>query len=153
MERTRPNPRERRGRIRAVTRPARIRVLIVDDHTLFAEMLMLTLGVDDRIDVVGHALDGVEAIELAEVLRPDVILMDLHMPVLDGIEATGCLRRAVPTPRVVMLTASRSPADRTRAREAGAVGYVTKDCSAVRLLDAVFDAACTVAPATSWTAA
>ena len=67
---------------------ATVRVLIVDDHALFAEALMLTLGIDERIEVVAHAANGAEAITLTRTLRPDVVLMDLHMPGMDGIEAT-----------------------------------------------------------------
>ena len=65
-----------------------VRVLVVDDHALFAEALMLTLGIDDRIQVVGSASSGTEAVALAKALNPDVVLMDLHMPSMDGIEAT-----------------------------------------------------------------
>src|SRR5258708_27382571 len=86
-----------------------VRVLVVDDHALFAEALMLTLGIDDRIEVVGSASSGVEAVSLAEVLRPDVVLMDVHMPSMDGIEATRRVRNVSPGSRVVMVTAARSP--------------------------------------------
>jgi DNA-binding NarL/FixJ family response regulator len=116
-----------------------IRVLIVDDHALFAEALMLTLGIDARIDVVGHASNGREALTLARTLRPDVVLMDLHMPGMDGIEATKALLRVLPAVRVVMVTAADAPRLRQRAREAGAVRYVTKDTSACDLLDAVIE--------------
>jgi DNA-binding NarL/FixJ family response regulator len=124
-------------RLRAVRRA--IRVLIVDDHALFAEALMLTLGIDRRIDVVGHASDGHEALALARTLRPDVVLMDLHMPRMDGIQATRALRRALPTARVVMLTASKAPQCRQWSREAGAIRYVTKDTAAADLLDTVVE--------------
>ena len=63
-------------------------MLVVDDHALFAEALMLTLGIDERIEVIGSASSGVEAVSLAEAMRPDVVLMDVHMPTMDGIEAT-----------------------------------------------------------------
>jgi len=74
-----------------------VRVLVVDDHALFAEALMLTLGIDERIEVIGSASSGVEAVSLAEAMRPDVVLMDVHMPTMDGIEATrrfGACRRS-----------------------------------------------------------
>jgi DNA-binding NarL/FixJ family response regulator len=118
-----------------------VRVLIVDDHALFAEALMLTLGIDDRIDVVGHASSGREGLTLARTLRPDVVLMDLHMPGMDGIEATKALLRVLPAVRVVMVTAADAPRCRQRAREAGAVRYVTKDTSARDLLDTVIEVA------------
>jgi DNA-binding NarL/FixJ family response regulator len=119
-------------------RPA-IRVLIVDDHALFAEALMLTLGIDDRIDVVGHASDGQDAVALTRTLRPDVVLMDLHMPGMDGIQTTKAVLREVPSARVVMVTASHAPQCRQWAREAGAVRYVTKDTAACDLLDTVVE--------------
>src|SRR5512132_3457608 len=99
--------RRERRRLTAVRPP--IRVLVVDDHALFAEALMLTLGIDDRIEVVGSASSGVEAVSLAEALRPDVVLMDVHMPSMDGIEATRRVRNVSPGSRVVMVTAARSP--------------------------------------------
>src|SRR5204863_354418 len=74
-------------RLEARTRP--VRVLIVDDHALFAEALMLTLGIDRRIEVVGHASNGVEAVSLARALEPEVVLMDLHMPRMDGAIVTA----------------------------------------------------------------
>ncbi len=116
-------------------------MLIVDDHALFAEALMLTLGIDDRLEVVGHAANGVEALTLARALRPDVVLMDLHMPGMDGIQATKALRQSLPAVRVVMLTASHAPEHVRWAREAGAVRYATKDTSALELLDIVLDVA------------
>jgi two-component system, NarL family, response regulator DesR len=118
-----------------------VRVLIVDDHALFAEALMLTLTIDSRIDVVGHAAGGQEALALARSLRPDVVLMDLHMPGMDGIEATRELLRVLPTVRIVMVTASSAPRSMRLAREAGAVRYLTKDSPARDLLDAVVEVA------------
>jgi DNA-binding NarL/FixJ family response regulator len=117
-----------------------VRVLVVDDHALFAEALMLTLGIDDRIEVVGSASSGVEAVSLAEVLRPDVVLMDVHMPSMDGIEATRRVRNVSPGSRVVMVTAARSPEVAHHALAAGAERCLTKDTPAVRLIDAILDA-------------
>jgi DNA-binding NarL/FixJ family response regulator len=132
--------RDRNG-LRAVR--AKVRVLIVDDHALFAEALMLTLGIDERIEVVAHAPSGAEAITFARTLRPDVVLMDLHMPGMDGIEATKAVRRVWPRAHVVIVTASTSPQARQWAYEAGAVRYVTKDTPALELLDTVVAVAST----------
>ena len=93
-----------------------VRVLIADDHLLFAEALELTLAADKRVEVVGKAQDGKSAVEQAGSLRPDVILMDLDMPVLDGIQATRTVRRFIPDCRVAVLTASLLPEDALRAR-------------------------------------
>ncbi len=116
-----------------------VRVLIADDHSLFAEALEAILSADERVDVVGRALDGGQAVELARKLKPDVVLMDVSMPVLDGFEATREIRDVVEKVRVLMLTGSNSRADVDRSREVGASGYVTKDRIASELLDAIVD--------------
>ena len=118
-----------------------VRVLIADDHRLFAEALEAILEGDSRIEVVGHAGDGGEAVELAETLSPDVILMDISMRVMDGFEATRRIRDRTPAACILMLTGSNATADIDRARRAGAVGYVTKDRIAAELIDAIVDAA------------
>jgi DNA-binding NarL/FixJ family response regulator len=100
---------------------------------------MLTLGIDDRIQVVGSASSGVEAVSLAKALRPDVVLMDVHMPTMDGIEATRLVRRVSPGSRVIIVTASRSPEVALHALAAGAERCLTKDTSAVKLIDTVLD--------------
>ena len=100
-----------------------VRVLVVDDHALFAEALMLTLGIDERIEVVGSASSGIEGVSLAEALRPDVVLMDVHMP----------------STRVVMVTAARSPQIAFHALAAGAERCLTKDTPALKLIDAILD--------------
>ena len=102
------------------------RVLLVDDDRLFAESVAVTLGRDGRIDVVGIAADGAEAIDLAEQLAPDLVLMDIAMPGLDGIAATRAIRERSPTTRVVMLTASTGRSDEEASGEAGAIGYLGK---------------------------
>jgi len=112
-------------------------VLVVDDHALFAEALMLTLAIDERIEVVGCASSGAEAIALTAALRPDVVLMDVHMPNVDGIEATRRIRRLSPCPEVMMLTAETSAETKRYALAAGASQYVTKDTPARLLIEAV----------------
>ncbi|HEY3207272.1 MAG TPA: response regulator transcription factor [Gaiellaceae bacterium] len=118
-----------------------IRVLIADDHRLFAEALEAILSGESRVDVVGRARNGAEALELSLELEPDVVLMDISMPVMDGIEATRRIRESRPKACVVMLTGSSSAADVDRSRDAGAVGYVTKDRIASELVEAIVDAA------------
>src|SRR4051794_12401893 len=102
-----------------------VRVLIADDHALFAEALQAILGTDERFQVVGLARDGRQAVEQARQLTPDVVLMDISMPVMDGLEAAEELSDAGCD--VLMLTGSNARADVDRARTAGAAGYVTKD--------------------------
>ena len=121
--------------------PKEIRVLIADDHRLFAEALEAILGADERISVVGRAGDGVEAVELARELKPDVILMDLSMPALDGFEATREIRESDDRVRVLVLTGSNSRADVDRSRQAGASGYVTKDRIASELVESIVEVA------------
>jgi DNA-binding NarL/FixJ family response regulator len=120
---------------------AAIRVLIADDHRLFAEALEAILVGDDRITVVGHAGDGEEAVRLASELTPDVVLMDISMPVMDGIEAAHTIRETDGGAQVLMLTGSNSRSDVDRARQAGAAGYVTKDRIAAELIDAIVEIA------------
>jgi DNA-binding NarL/FixJ family response regulator len=118
-----------------------IRVLIADDHRLFAEALEAILGGESSIEVVGRARNGAEAVELALELQPDIVLMDISMPVMDGIEATRRIREARTDACVLMLTGSNAAADVDRAREAGAAGYVTKDRIASQLIDAIVEIA------------
>ena len=123
----------------AVNVPEGIRVLIADDHRLFGQALESILATDDRLEVVGHAGDGSEAVQLALAVDPDVILMDISMPIMDGFQATKQIRKQRPHARVLMLTASNSRTDLDRARKAGAAGYVTKDRIAAELIDAIIE--------------
>src|ERR671928_510890 len=111
----------------ATNLPDSINVLIADDHRLFAQALEAILDTDERINVAGHARDGREAVELAKRLEPDVVLMDIAMPVMDGFQATRQILKDRPSTSVLMLTGSNSRSDVDRARKAGAAGYVTKD--------------------------
>ena len=126
---------------KATTRTRLIRVLIADDHLLFTEALEAILAGDDRIEVAGRARDGEEAVELARTIEPDIVLMDVSMPVLDGIEATREIRAAGSDAAILMLTGSNSRSDVDRAREAGASGYVTKDRIASELVEAIIEVA------------
>jgi DNA-binding NarL/FixJ family response regulator len=103
------------------------RVLLVDDDPFFAEALSTLLGRDDRIKVVGSAGNGAEALALAEELRPNVVLMDVHMPVMDGFEATRRIRASFPGTRVVFLTSTSSPEIAEQAFLSGGDGFLTKD--------------------------
>jgi DNA-binding NarL/FixJ family response regulator len=123
----------------AVNIPQTIRVLIADDHRLFAQALEAILATDERIEVAGHAGDGAEAVRLALTLEPDVILMDIAMPVMDGFQATKQIRKQQSKACILMLTGSNSRTDVDRAREAGAAGYVTKDRIAAELIDAILE--------------
>ena len=118
-----------------------VRVLIADDHRLFAEALEAVLSSEQRIEVVGRAADGGEAVELARKLEPDVVALDISMPVMDGFEAAAAMERLERPPAVLMLTGSNAPADVDRARRAGAKGYITKDAIAASLVDAILAAA------------
>jgi DNA-binding NarL/FixJ family response regulator len=120
-------------------KPKPLRVLIADDHRLFAEALQAILASDERMEVVGQASDGREAVRLARTLGPDVVLMDVSMPVLDGFEATREIRAGSDGARVLMLTGSNSRADVDRSREAGASGYITKDRIASELVAAIVE--------------
>jgi DNA-binding NarL/FixJ family response regulator len=102
-------------------------VLVADDHALFRRGLEMVLQVEDGIDVVGEAADGHEALERAEELLPDVILMDVRMPKKTGIEACLAIKESVPSTRIVMLTISDEESDLFEAVRAGANGYLLKD--------------------------
>ena len=114
-----------------------IRVLIVDDHAVVREGLRTFLELQDGIDVVGEAGDGVQALEQAAALSPDVILMDLVMPRLDGVAAMRKLRRRAPRSRVIVLTSFLDDDRLMPALQAGAAGYLLKDVEPAQLARAV----------------
>jgi DNA-binding NarL/FixJ family response regulator len=118
-----------------------VRVLLVDDQALFREALSTLLEVRPEIEVVGEAGDGAEALGRAARTRPDVVLMDLRMPVLDGIAATRRLRTEQPDVKVLALTTFDGDEEVFAALRAGAVGYLLKDVSGDRLVETVRAAA------------
>ncbi|HEY9408135.1 MAG TPA: response regulator transcription factor [Jiangellaceae bacterium] len=114
-----------------------LRLLLVDDHPVVRTGLAGMLAAEDDIDVVGEAGNGEEAVAMARELRPDVVLMDLRMPRLDGAEATALIVAELPRVRVLVLTTYDNDADIVRAVEAGATGYLLKDTPRDALADAV----------------
>ena len=118
-----------------------IRVLIVDDHSVVRQGLRMFLGSDPELEVVGEARDGAEAISLTRQLQPDVVLMDLLMPGMDGIAATRVIRRDLPDAEVVALTSVLEDVAVIDAMRAGAIGYLLKDTDAHELRRAIKAAA------------
>jgi DNA-binding NarL/FixJ family response regulator len=118
-----------------------VRVVLADDESLFVEALAALLERDERIEVVGRAHDGLEALRLAATLRPDVILMGLDMPRINGIGATRRINADYPLTQVVIVTGSTSQEDVERAREAGAAAYITKDRLATELAETLVEIA------------
>jgi DNA-binding NarL/FixJ family response regulator len=114
-----------------------VRVLAADDQRVVREGLAMLLGLLPGVEVVGTAADGEEALALAAELRPDVVLMDLRMPRVDGVEATRRLRAAHPSVSVVVLTTYADDRSVIQALQAGAVGYLTKDASAAEIQQAL----------------
>lgn len=118
-----------------------VRVLLVDDHAVVRQGLKLFLGLDPQIEVVGEAANGEEALAEAERLTPDVIVMDLMMPVMDGITATRQLRKLLPDTEIIALTSTLEEHKVNGAIEAGAISYMLKDASSDTLADAIHAAA------------
>ena len=119
----------------------RVRLLVVDDHPVVRSGIVGMLSGEPDLQVVGQAADGAEAIALTAELVPDVILMDLRMPGLDGVEATRRISSRPDAPRVVVLTTYDTDGDILRAVEAGAIGYLLKDSPREDILAAVLSAA------------
>ena len=118
-----------------------LRILIADDHHVVRQGLRTYLRVDPDLEVVGEAENGAEAVRLARRLRPDVVLMDLIMPELDGIAATKQIRRELPDTEVMALTSVLEDASVVEAVRAGAIGYLLKDTKALELRQAIKAAA------------
>lgn len=118
-----------------------IRLLLVDDQTLFREGLATLLAAQPDIDVVGEAANGEEALQLAAAVKPDVVLMDLRMPILDGVEATRRLHALQPRCHIIVLTTFDEDESVFDGLRAGAMGYLLKDASIEHLLEAIHAAA------------
>ncbi|MUN39249.1 response regulator [Actinomadura litoris] len=118
-----------------------LRVIVVDDHTVMRAGVVALLATEPGIEIVGEAGDGRAAVDLAAGLRPDVALVDLRMPVLDGASATAEIVAGASGTRVLILTTYDTDAEIERAIEAGAVGYLLKDTTRERLADAIRSAA------------
>ncbi|HRX04850.1 MAG TPA: response regulator transcription factor, partial [Anaerolineae bacterium] len=118
-----------------------IRVLVVDDHLIVREGLSLILETADGIDLAGEAADGAEAVRQCHDLHPDVVLMDLRMPGMDGLTAIGLLRQQMPEIAVIILTTYDEDDLMVRGLQAGARGFLLKDTDRATLLDAIRAAA------------
>ncbi|MGW2584400.1 response regulator [Streptomyces virginiae] len=121
----------------ATTQGGRLRVVLADDHTVMRAGLVALLAHEPTIDIVGEAGDGREAVRLVERLDPDVALLDLRMPVLDGVGATAEIVASGARTRVLILTTYDTDADIERAVEAGATGYLLKDATRDQLVEAI----------------
>jgi DNA-binding NarL/FixJ family response regulator len=118
-----------------------IRIVIADDHSVVRQGLRMVLELDPDMDVVGEAADGAEALTLVRELRPDVVVMDLAMPVMDGITATVAIRAELPDTEVVALTSALDDNSVMKAIRAGVIGYLMKDTGADEIRHAVRQAA------------
>jgi DNA-binding NarL/FixJ family response regulator len=118
-----------------------IRILIADDHSVVRQGLRMFLNLDSDFELVGEAKNGAEAVDLARQLMPDIVLMDLLMPVMDGITAIGHIRRELPDLEVLALTSVLEDASVVGAIKAGAIGYLLKDTEAHELRRAIRAAA------------
>jgi two-component system, NarL family, response regulator LiaR len=118
-----------------------IRILLADDHAVVRQGLAMFLALDPELEVIGHAENGAEALKMAHELKPDVVLMDLLMPVMDGITAIGRIRRELPDTEVVAVTSVLEDASVVGAVRAGAIGYLLKDTQADELCRAIKAAA------------
>lgn len=118
-----------------------IRIVIADDHSVVRQGLRMFLGLDPDLEVIGEAENGAEALKIARELKPDVVLMDMLMPVMDGIAATSAIRSELPDTEVIALTSVLEDASVVGAVKAGAIGYLLKDTQADELCRAIKAAA------------
>jgi two-component system, NarL family, response regulator LiaR len=131
------NNEARSGGTEGPSSPARARLLIADDHDLVREGLRAVLQAEEDLAVVGEATDGQEALQMCRSLRPDLVLMDVRMPKMDGLEATRAIKEEMPEVSVVMVTMHENPDYLLEAIRAGAAGYILKDAEGERLVGAV----------------
>jgi len=117
------------------------RILLADDHSVVRQGLRMFLSLEPEFEIVGEAADGKEALKLARELTPDVILMDLLMPVMDGLQATAAVKRELPDTEVIALTSVLEDSSIVGAIRAGAIGYLLKDTEASDLIRAIKAAA------------
>jgi DNA-binding NarL/FixJ family response regulator len=115
----------------------RVRILLVDDQALFREGVRTLLSMESSIEIAGEAANGVEAVEAARSLHPDLVLMDLRMPVMGGVEATRRVRDVSPQSRVLVLTTFQEDEEIFDALRAGACGYLLKDTPSEKLVEAI----------------
>ncbi len=118
----------------------KIRVLLVDDHQMLRQGLRTIVNGHSRLEVVGEAGDGLEAIELARVFKPDVVVMDVNMPRCDGVMATKRIKEEFPEMKILALSMHNSPDIVERMRQAGACGYLTKESAGGKLCRAIVEA-------------
>ncbi|MFB6888155.1 response regulator [Kitasatospora sp. NPDC056327] len=121
--------------------PGRVRIVVADDHTVMRAGLVALLSSEPTVEIVGEGGDGRAAVELVARLRPDLALLDLRMPVLDGVGATAAITAAGSATRVLILTTYDTDEEIERAVEAGAIGYLLKDATRDQLVDAIHSAA------------
>lgn len=114
-----------------------IRILITDDHQLFREGIANLLAASPQIEIVGQAENGQEAIEKARKLKPDIVMMDLSLPVINGVDATRILHKELPETKVLVLSMHADKNYIKEALEAGAFGYLFKDCTYDQLIEAI----------------
>ncbi|KEK25578.1 response regulator [Bacillus gaemokensis] len=115
----------------------KIKVLLVDDHTVVLKGLAFFLSTQEDLELVGEANNGKEALEKVGAVQPDVVLMDLYMPEMDGIEATACIKKEYPDVKVLVLTSFSDQAHVLPALKAGASGYILKDVEPDQLVEAI----------------